>query len=141
MAGQKIYAAENAVMMIHDPWALVVGSADQMRAMAVSLDKIAEGMAKVYARRTGKSLPEMRAWMTAETWFSAEEAIQANLIDQVYEPIKVAAHFDIMAWRKRFRHPPEDLLVEPEEPGKPVAAFKDRWRQLEKAKIQGMLQG
>lgn len=139
MAGQRIYAAENAIIMIHDPWALVIGSADQMRAMAVSLDKIAEGMSKTYARRTGKSLSEVRKWMSEETWFSAEDAAKAGLIDEITEPMKAAAHFDIMAWRKRFRHPPE-FDLEPEDPGTPISAYKDRWRQFERMKISGKLQ-
>lgn len=139
MAGQRIYAAENSILMIHSPWALVIGSADEMRAMAASLDKIGEGMAKTYARRTGKSIGEMQKWMEAETWFSAEEAIAAGLADEIAEPMKVAASWDIMAWRKRFRHPPEAFLEELQEPepaGVPVTAYKDRWRQLERMEIQ-----
>src|SRR3990172_7858441 len=34
MVGDKIIISENAMMMIHDPWAIVGGEADEMRKMA-----------------------------------------------------------------------------------------------------------
>src|SRR6056297_2793484 len=40
MAGREIVMPENAFLMIHDPSGAVMGSADEMRAMAEALDKI-----------------------------------------------------------------------------------------------------
>ena len=40
MAGDEVVMPENAFLMIHDPSGLVMGTADDMRAMAEALDKI-----------------------------------------------------------------------------------------------------
>lgn len=128
MAGDTIEMADNALLMIHEPWYMAIGSASELRAIAVSLDKIGEGMADTYARRAGKSLEEARAWMEAETWFTAAEARAAGLADSVAEPMKVAAAWSPMAWRKRFRHAP-DIAFDSPAPGTPTAAYKDRFNK------------
>jgi hypothetical protein len=40
--------------------------------------------------------------MAAETWFSAQEAVELGLADRVEQPIRMAAHFDL----SRFRNAP-----------------------------------
>ena len=40
MAGDEVVIRPNAEVMIHDPWAITIGSADDMRSMAKDLDRI-----------------------------------------------------------------------------------------------------
>jgi ATP-dependent protease ClpP protease subunit len=40
MAGDEVVMPENAFLMIHDPSGVVMGTAEDMRAMAEALDKI-----------------------------------------------------------------------------------------------------
>ncbi|MCM2563800.1 Clp protease ClpP [Lutimaribacter sp. EGI FJ00015] len=115
MAGDEIVMPENAFLMIHDPAGLVMGTAADMRDMAGTLDKIAAGMTRGYAARSGKTEDEIAALMAAETWFSAVEALDAGLATQLAEPVRIAASFDI----GRFRNAPPELveaveIVEPE---------------------------
>lgn len=115
MAGDAIVMPENAFLMIHDPSGLVMGTAADMREMAGTLDKIAAGMTRGYAARSGKTEDEIAALMAAETWFSAAEALEAGLATQLAEPVRIAASFDIA----RFRNAPPELVeavevVEPE---------------------------
>jgi len=74
MAGDKIVMADNALMMIHDPWAMSMGSADEMRQAASLLDKIKDSIVGTYATRTGMGAEEISAMMVAETWMNATEA-------------------------------------------------------------------
>jgi len=117
MAGDAIVMPENAFLMIHDPSGLVMGTAADMRDMAGTLDKIAAGMTRGYAARSGKTEDEIAALMAAETWFSAAEALEAGLATQLAEPVRIAASFDIA----RFRNAPPELLetVEPVETAEP----------------------
>lgn len=106
MAGDAIVMPENTFLMIHDPSGLVMGTAADMRDMAGTLDKIAAGMTRGYAARSGKPEDEIAALMAAETWFSAGEALDAGLATQLAEPVRIAASFDIA----RFRNAPPELV-------------------------------
>jgi ATP-dependent Clp protease protease subunit len=74
MAGDEIYTAFNAMWMIHNPWGLVIGNANDMRKTADDLEKIGTTLVDTYARRTGCSAKDIQAWMNEETWFTAAEA-------------------------------------------------------------------
>jgi ATP-dependent protease ClpP protease subunit len=99
MAGDEIVMPENAFLMIHDPSGLVMGTAADMREMADTMDKIAGCMIRGYAGRSGGSEEEIAALMAAETWFDAEAAIAAGLATRMVEPVRIAASFDVAAFR------------------------------------------
>ncbi len=112
MAGDEIVMPENAFLMIHDPSGLVMGTAADMREMADTMDKIAGGMVRGYAARSGRSAEDIAALMAAETWFDAEAALAAGLATRRIEPVRIAASFDIA----RFRNAPPALaeaIVDP----------------------------
>jgi ATP-dependent Clp protease protease subunit len=83
MLGETITMTEGAMLMIHHPWSGVLGTAQDMRAEAELLDKIAENIAQSYATKCGCELPISLAAMADETWYTAEEAVAAGLADQV----------------------------------------------------------
>lgn len=105
MAGDEIVMPENAFLMIHDPSGLVMGTATDMREMADTMDKIAGGIIRGYATRSGRTEKEIAALMAAETWFDAEAALEAGLATRLIEPVRIAASFDIA----RFRNAPPAL--------------------------------
>jgi ATP-dependent protease ClpP protease subunit len=83
MAGDKITAMANAMLMIHDPWGLVIGNAADMRELAELLDKHGDNIAGMYARRAGGEIADWRQRMLDETWYLADEAYAAGLVDVV----------------------------------------------------------
>ena len=95
MAGDTVTIAENAMIMIHNPYGWAQGDADAMRKTADVMDKIADSIAVSYTARTGKTIEEMKALMDSETWYTASEALAAGLVDQVDTPVKAAARFDL----------------------------------------------
>ncbi|MFN4159380.1 MAG: head maturation protease, ClpP-related [Gemmobacter sp.] len=107
MGGWHIVMHEAAALMIHEPYAGIEGTADTMRAAADAMDKITGIYAAAYARSTGHPVERIAAWMKAETWLSAEEALELNFIDEIdtgaAEPL---ARFD----PTRFRATPPELL-------------------------------
>ena len=85
MAGRTVSMAKGAMMMVHDPWSIVVGNAADMEREANLLKKVAGQLAQAYAYKTGKDEEEMRAIMAAETWYTADEAIEAGLADAIVD--------------------------------------------------------
>jgi len=91
LAGDSIEMADASLFMIHDPSGMVAGTSEDMRKMANALDQHAEILAGIYTKRTGKTSAQIRAAMTAETWFTAQEAIQFGLADKTTEQLAMAA--------------------------------------------------
>lgn len=108
MAGDEIEMADGAMLMVHDPSAITMGTADDHRDSALMLDKIAESYARIYAGRTGKGDDETRAIMRRETWMSADEAVEMGFATRKAEDkaTRVAA-FDFTV----YANAPEPLRV------------------------------
>lgn len=126
-AGTKRIMARNSQMMIHDAMSLCVGNASDMREVADLLDKASDNLADVYAHRSGRGdVKSWRAEMEKEVWYSAQEAVDAGLADEVdgvaskQDEDKLAASWDlsIYAHASRTEAPaPEPLpVIEPELP-------------------------
>jgi len=94
MVGDTIRMADNAMMMIHDPWGGAVGNASEHRQYADLLEKVGETLVATYANRTGRPADEIRPLMAAETWMDAEEALAGQFIDEIVAGKQVAARFD-----------------------------------------------
>lgn len=84
LAGDVVMIADNAFYMIHEPFALVVGTASDMRKTADTLDQVSKAtIISAYIQKTEQSEEQIRNWMAEETWFTAEEALSAGFVDQV----------------------------------------------------------
>lgn len=83
MAGDEVVMSRNSEMMIHDASNYCHGNAADMRTCAKDLDRVSANIATVYAEKTGVDATEWRAAMQAETWYSAQEAVDAGLADRV----------------------------------------------------------
>ncbi len=75
--------APHSEMMIHDGYALTIGSAADMREMADRLDKASDNIAGIYADRTGKPANFWRDEMRREAWYSDSEAVGVGLADKI----------------------------------------------------------
>lgn len=95
MAGDTIEMPENTFMMIHNPWTFAAGDAEDLREQADLLDKIGDSLASTYARRTGKSAEEIQTLLAAETWFTAQEAVDAGFATAVTPAFAAQASFDV----------------------------------------------
>jgi ATP-dependent protease ClpP protease subunit len=100
MAGDEIRIAENAMMMIHDAWALAMGDSTDMLAMAALLEKLDGQIAGVYAARSGRRPETFRNLMDQESWFTGEEAVSNRLATKVIPNKKAAAMaFDLSGFK------------------------------------------
>jgi ATP-dependent protease ClpP protease subunit len=70
-------------MMIHDASGFAFGPAAVMRKAAEFLDSASNSVASLYAEAAGGSLEQWRAAMVEETWYTAQEAVDAKLADRI----------------------------------------------------------
>lgn len=83
IACDSVVMQEGSMMMVHRASAIVWGNSDNMIEMADLLDKIDGTIAADYVRKTGKTSDEMLALMTAETWMTADEALEYGFADSI----------------------------------------------------------
>lgn len=92
MAGDRVVMQPHSQLMIHDALAGTVGNAEDLRELADLLDRQSDNIAAIYAERAGGTAEEWRAAMKRETWYSAEEAVEAGLADEVARPARQPDH-------------------------------------------------
>ena len=118
MAADTIYMPENAMMMVHKPWGIQGGDADDMRRYAELLDKVENTLVSAYMNKTGKSEEDIKALLKSETWMTGREAVEAGFADQLTEPLQAAAQLSSKRMQE-FNHMPEALktLMQPRAQG------------------------
>lgn len=68
-------------MMIHSPLSWTYGNAEDLRKLAETLDSIEASIIEIYRDKAGES-----TWgqlLAAETWYTAQQAVEAGLADRV----------------------------------------------------------
>jgi ATP-dependent protease ClpP protease subunit len=83
MAGDQVDIARGGRMMIHDAQVIAWGSPADLREAADLGDAVSNDIAGYYAARAGGKPADWRAAMTATTFYSASEAVDAGLADRV----------------------------------------------------------
>jgi ATP-dependent Clp protease protease subunit len=108
MAGKTITMAKHSWMMIHEAHAVTWGRASDFRAAADRLDATNTEIVSIYAGRWKGNEKEMRAALDAETWLSAEDAVEMGLADSVMDSMAIAAC--VVDSPLKFKHAPQVLL-------------------------------
>jgi ATP-dependent Clp protease protease subunit len=112
MAGDEIRISAGGMVMIHPPWTVAAGNAENLRETAEVLDKIDSQLVNIYSERTGNTPELVTEWMRAETWMTADEAVENGFADEKTAELKVAAcAFDLKAFG--YRRIPAVPSVEP----------------------------
>lgn len=91
MAGDEIRMADNAMLMVHQPYTVAQGDSAELRKTAELLDQLGVSLVNTYAKRTGIPAAQIAAMMAAETWMSASEAVQNGFADRATEEQRIAA--------------------------------------------------
>lgn len=110
MSGDTVHMPANAMMMIHNPWTIAMGNADELRKQADDLDQITKSSVVTYLNKAGDKLNEdtLKELMDNETWLTAQEALDYGLADEVMEPNKAVASIN-HEFAQRYRHVPKQL--------------------------------
>ena len=119
MAGDEIVMSPVAMMMIHNPATVIFGEAADLQSGIKMLSEVKESIVNAYEARTGLPRAKISNMMDAETWFSAQKAVELGFADQIlYVPENTDASegfiFDKMTVTNAFlRKLPK---VKPEQP-------------------------
>ena len=111
MAGDEVHMADNALLMIHNPWTFSMGDADELRADADLLDKMSASILSSYGR-SQYEVDELKNLMDEETWFTAQEAFDAGFVDHISTGLRAAAgDITAMAEGAEIKVPAEKQIV------------------------------
>lgn len=119
--GAHVAIAEGSEYMIHNPWCMAMGSANDLETVVNRLRNIEEMSRGFYAKRTGQSDEQIKQWMDAETWFSAKEAVEYGFADEIIEADTTATPAAACVTRREsavmralYRATPEDIALRDE---------------------------
>jgi ATP-dependent Clp protease protease subunit len=115
VAGDKVIGAPDAMMMIHEAWTFTVGNKRDHISTSELLSKIDDSIAEGYAAKAGeKADTDWANLMEKESWFTAAEALNLGLIDEIM-PSKVEKTSNAIAWDLSvFDHAPKAVDAEPD---------------------------
>lgn len=89
MAGDEIQMAPVAMMMIHNPATVIFGEATDFQSGIAMLSEVKESIINAYESKTKLSRNKISKMMDAETWFSAQKAVEMGFADKVlYQEIQ-----------------------------------------------------
>ncbi len=92
MGADEIEISDAGIMMVHGPSTVAEGKAGDMRRTADALDRMGQAMARAYQSR-GLSEDIVNGWLTDgdDHYFTADEALNAGLVDKVSGALAIAA--------------------------------------------------
>jgi ATP-dependent protease ClpP protease subunit len=112
MAGDEIIMRTGSIMMIHDPAGVTIGDVKEHEKAIVSLDKLGDSIADIYAERTGRDAGEIRNEMREELWLTAEEAVAQKYADRLDAANENATAIEPAAFNYRlFKNAPERFVA------------------------------
>lgn len=95
MAGDKILMSPTSQMMIHNATAETYGDYHDMESATQLLKNANQTAVNAYKLKSGMKDTELLEMMDKETWFTAHQALEHKLIDEIMfeEQVQVAASF------------------------------------------------
>lgn len=108
MAGDQIVMRKGAVLMIHDPASITLGTAADHAKSIESLNALADSFADIYASKSGRTRDEARADMREEIWLTADQAVERGYASAIIEA--EAAEPTMFAYHL-YSHPPKAITA------------------------------
>lgn len=76
LAAAERIISQGGQFMIHRAWTMTWGNEEDLTKTAALLRSLDETLVATYAERTGQNPEQLRNWLNAETWFTAEQALE-----------------------------------------------------------------
>lgn len=109
MSGDTIFMHKNSFMMIHNSWIMTLGNSKDLRETADLLDKTDQSSNNAYLdKATNLSEAELKQLLEAETWLTADEALEKGLADEILGANEIAASISKDSYQM-FKHVPENI--------------------------------
>jgi ATP-dependent Clp protease protease subunit len=111
IACDEVVISPGAFFMVHNASSAVWGDKNAMREVADLLEKIEGSIVADYIGKTEAEEQQVIDWMNAETWFSADEAIEHGFCDRLADSAKAKNTWNLAAFEKAPK-----ALLEPDQP-------------------------
>lgn len=96
MAGKKVQAYDNTMLMIHCAWTIAAGNQYEFAELSEFLAKVDnEVIMGAYQNKTKKSKKEICSMMKDTTYMSAKEAKEHGFVDEIVTGKSVKAEYDL----------------------------------------------
>lgn len=130
LPGAHVVISEGSEYMIHNPWCYALGNANELEHTVERLRNIEQMSRGFYAKRTGQTDEQIKTWMDAETWFTAEQAVTYGFADEVLRaevskgtpPAACVSGREMEVMRGIYRAVPAQVLAQEKESGEPATA-------------------
>lgn len=101
-ACSHLKASHGAQVMIHNAETSADGDYRDMESTVEMLKTANDGIKAIYTAKTGRSYQELQDALDAETWFSAETALEAGFVDEIetFEDVKLVAGINDLDMKK-----------------------------------------
>jgi ATP-dependent protease ClpP protease subunit len=76
---------KNGYFMVHNPWSVAVGEAEDMQHSADLLDSLKKQIVDIYHRKTKLGKKRLSEMMDEETWLTPQEALSFGFVDELVE--------------------------------------------------------
>lgn len=107
MAGKKVQAYENTVLMIHNAWTFAAGNQYDFAELSEFLAKVdSDVIMGAYQKKTKKSKREITDMMKDTTYMTAKEAKDHGFVDEIVTGKSVKAEYDLLI----FGEVPEEIF-------------------------------
>ncbi|MEZ5477192.1 MAG: Clp protease ClpP [Thiolinea sp.] len=115
LAADRVEAAGNSLLMIHRAQGLTFGDVTEHEHAIRTLHKHDQVLIDTYRPRLGLTDDQVLDLLTEETWYTADEALAAGLVDALTDDAKLdldkarSGSDDVGNVLARFRHPPRSI--------------------------------
>jgi ATP-dependent protease ClpP protease subunit len=97
-SAKSVSMSEGSFFMIHNAWTMGYGNKNDFASLIDLLDKMDQTIINDYVKKTGRPADEITAWMNAETWFTAQEALDNGFVNTVSDGVKVENKWNLSAY-------------------------------------------
>jgi ATP-dependent Clp protease, protease subunit len=105
LAADEVVMSDGALFMVHNASGMVWGDKTAMRDTADLLEKVEGSIVNDYTTKTGKDTQTIIDMMDAETWMTAQEALDNGFIDSIVKTGKAKNTWNLAAFEKAPKEP------------------------------------
>jgi ATP-dependent Clp endopeptidase proteolytic subunit ClpP len=152
LAGDVRKVHKGSMVIVHNPWTLAAGNANELRKTADMLDEVSTAMMEIYTERTGRDEADLKELLDGETYITGRRAVELGFADELTDDIEdeqIAAMVEIFGRKMKEQKPmeskdtkPEPVAVEPikveaaQDPSVLMAMVKDLTGKVEAITIE-----
>lgn len=83
MAGDSVTMMRGSTFMVHKPWTVTIGNDEDHQKATELLGNAFESIIEAYMVRADMDESKVRDWVEQETWFTAQETVDAGFADTI----------------------------------------------------------